>query len=144
MAHSGGMRTTRTPARSLLTALGLAALAVGTWGVFLGLDTTRDVDPVTGSTTGPYEAPQVIGCAVVLVVLVVAGTSVLPAWLAVATVALPFTAAWSVHAATSDDSGLWVIGGTLVLVGTVGGGALVAALTRLVRGRASTGVGGGS
>ncbi|MEO6088593.1 MAG: hypothetical protein ABIQ18_36320 [Umezawaea sp.] len=135
------MRTKRTPARSLLTALGLAALAVGTWWLFLGLDTTRDVDPVTGSTTGPYEAPQVIGCAVVLILLVAAGASTLPAWLAVTAVALPFTAAWSVHAATSDDSGLWVVGGALVLAGTVCGGALVAALTRRLRGRRGSGVG---
>lgn len=130
------MSTERTPARSLLTAVALAALAVGTWWAFLGTDTTRDVDPVTGSTTGPYEAPQVIGCAVVLAGLVAAGVFVrLPAWLAVTAVALPFTAAWSLNAATSDDSGLWVIGGVLVLVGTVGGGALVAGLTRALRKR---------
>lgn len=135
VAHSGRMVTERTPARSLVTALGLAALAVGTWWVFLGTDTTRDVDPVTGSTTGPYEAPQVIGCAAVLAGLVAAGTFRLPGWLAVTAVALPFTAAWSVNAATSDDSGLWVIGGGLVLVGTVGGGALVAGLTRALRRR---------
>ncbi len=136
------MTTNRTPVRSLLTAFGLAALSVGTWWLFLGMDTTRDVDPVTGSTTGPYEAPQVIGCAVVLAGLVAVGTSALPAWLAVAAVALPFTAAWSVQAATSDDSGLWVIGGALVLIGTVGGGALVAALTRALRRRTGARVGG--
>jgi hypothetical protein len=132
------MDTERAPATSLLTALGIAALAVGTWWVFLGTDTTRDVDPVTGSTTGPYEAPQVIGCVVVLAGLVVAGAFRLPAWLAATAVALPFTAAWSVNAATSDDSGLWVVGGALVLVGTVGGGALVAGLTRALRKRAGT------
>jgi hypothetical protein len=129
------MSTERTPTRSLLTSLGLAALAVGTWWVFLGTDTTRDVDPATGSTTGPYEAPQVIGCAVVLAGLAAAGALRLPAWLAATAVAIPFTAAWSVRAATSDDSGLWAIGGALVLVGTVGGGLLVAGLTRALRKR---------
>ncbi|MCS7478614.1 hypothetical protein ACFFQW_48315 [Umezawaea endophytica] len=130
------MGTERTPVRSLLLSLGLAALSVGTWWVFLGTDDTRDVDPVTGSTTGPYEAPQVIACGLVLVGLVAVGTVVVPPWAAVAAVALPFTAAWAVHAAGQDDSGLWVVGGALVLLGTVGGGALVAAVTRALRGRA--------
>ena len=134
-AQSGWVTTNRTPATSLVTALGLVASSVGTWWLFLGLDTVRDVDPVTGSTTGPYEAPQVIGCAVVLICLVSAGTTALPAWLAVTAVAIPFTAAWSVQAATSDSSGLWVIGAALVLLGTVCGGALVAAVTTLLRRR---------
>ena len=134
--QSGRMSTERTPVRSLLIALGLAVLSVGTWWAFLGRDDTRDVDPVTGSTTGPYEAPQVIACGLVLVGLVAAGTVVLPPWPAVGAVAVPFTAAWGVNAAAQDDSGLWVVGGVLVLLGTVAGGALVAVVTRRLRGRA--------
>lgn len=43
-----------------------------TWWA-LGRDTTREVDAATGAVTGPYEAPQVITCVVVLVGLVVVG-----------------------------------------------------------------------
>lgn len=123
---------------SYLTALitfVVAALTTATWWT-LGRDTTRDVDPVTGNVTGPYEAPQVIACVVVLVGLVVIGALVLPAWLAVLAVSLPFTAAWTIQASSTDDSGLWVIGAVLVLVGTLVGGTIVAAVTRgLVRNR---------
>ncbi|HEX6342545.1 hypothetical protein [Umezawaea sp.] len=132
------MSTERTPARSLLFALGLGVLSVGTWWAFLGTDGTRDVDPVTGSTTGPYEAPQVIACCLVLIGLVAAGAVVAPPWLAVVSVAVPFTVAWSLHAAAQDDSGLWAVGGVLVLLGTVGGGALVAAGTGFLRRRVSS------
>lgn len=129
------MSTEQAPVRSLLLALSLAALSAGAWWAFLGTDSTRDVDPVTGSTTGPYEAPQVIACALVLIGLVAAGTVVAQPWVAVTAVAVPFTVAWGVNAASQDGSGLWVIGGALVLLGTVGGGALVAAATSFLRRR---------
>ncbi|PUB24924.1 hypothetical protein C8K30_108181 [Promicromonospora sp. AC04] len=113
----------------------IAALTTATWWT-LGRDTTREVDAATGTTTGPYEAPQVIACVVVLVGLVVVGALLLPAWLAVLGVSLPFTAAWTIQASSEDDSGLWVVGAVLVLVGTLVGGTIVTAVTRgLVRNR---------
>jgi hypothetical protein len=113
----------------------IAALTTATWWT-LGRDTTREVDAATGNVTGPYEAPQVIACVVVLIGLVVIGALLLPAWLAVLGVSLPFTAAWTIQASSTDDSGLWVIGAVLVMVGTMVGGTIVAAVTRgLVRNR---------
>lgn len=113
----------------------IAALTTATWWT-LGRDTTRDVDPVTGAVTGPYEAPQVVACVVVLVGLVVIGALLLPAWLAVLAVSLPFTAAWTIQASSTDDSGLWAVGAMLVLIGTLVGGTIVTAVTRgLVRNR---------
>jgi hypothetical protein len=51
-------------------------------------------------------------------------------------VPLPFTAAWTLHAASTDDSGLWAVGAILVLLGTLVGGTVVTAVTRaLVRTR---------
>lgn len=130
---------TRTPPRALTT-LALVLLTVAAWWVFLGRDTVRDVDPATGAVTGPYGAPQVVACALVLVALVVAGALTVPAWVAVLAVALPFTVAWTAQAASDDDSGLWAVGALLVLVGTLAGGAVVAAVTRAVaRRRASLG-----
>ena len=113
----------------------IVALTTAAWWT-LGRDTTREVDPATGAVTGPYEAPQVIACVVVLVALVVIGTLLLPAWLAVLGVSLPFTAAWTIQASSTDDSGLWAVGAVLVLVGTLVGGTIVTAVTRgLVRNR---------
>ena len=112
----------------------IVALTTATWWT-LGRDTTCDVDAATGNVTGPYEAPQVIACVVVLVGLVVVGALLLPA-LAALGVSLPFTAAWTLQAASEDDSGLWAVGAILVLVGTLVGGTIVTAVTRgLVRNR---------
>ena len=113
----------------------IAALTTATWWT-LGRDTTREVDPATGNVTGPYEAPQVIACVVVLVGLVVVGALLLPAWLAVLGVSLPFSAAWTIQASSTDDSGLWAVGAVLVLVGTLVGSTIIVAVTRsLVRNR---------
>ncbi len=77
-----------------------------------------------------------IACVVVLIGLVVVGALLLPAWLAVLGVSLPFTAAWTIQAAAEDESGLWAVGAMLVLVGTLVGGTIVTAVTRgLVRNR---------
>lgn len=127
----------RNPYITALATFIIAALTTATWWT-LGRDTTYDVDAATGAATGPYEAPQVIACVVVLVGLVVIGALVLPAWLAVLAVSLPFTAAWTVHASSNDDSGLWVVGAVLVLVGTLVGATIVTAVARaLVRTRRS-------
>jgi hypothetical protein len=121
--------TTRNPYFIALATFTLVALTSATWWA-LGRDTIQEVDPATGSVTGPYEAPQVIACVVVLVGLVVIGALLLPAWLAVLGVAVPFTAAWTIQASSTDDSGLWAVGAILVLIGTLGGDTIVAAITR--------------
>jgi hypothetical protein len=128
----------RNPYIVTLATFIIAALTTATWWT-LGRDTTHEVDAATGAVTGPYEAPQVIACAVVLVGLTVVGALVLPAWLAVLAVSLPFTAAWSLHASSNDDSGLWAVGAILVLLGTLVGGTIVTVVTRLlVRNRRTT------
>ncbi|MFD6447490.1 hypothetical protein ACFWEJ_20445 [Promicromonospora sp. NPDC060204] len=127
--------TTRKQLSPVLTTAFVVVLTVAAWWIFLGRDTVRDVDPATGAVTGPYEAPQVIACVLVLIALVVVGTLAAPAWVAVLAVALPFTVAWTVQAASDDDSGLWAVGALLVLVGTLAGGAVVALLTRVVERR---------
>jgi xanthosine utilization system XapX-like protein len=121
----------RNPYIVTLATFIIAALTTATWWT-LGRDTTHEVDAATGAVTGPYEAPQVIACAVVLVGLVVVGALVLPAWLAVLAVSLPFTAAWTLHASSNDDSGLWAVGAILVLLGTLVGGTVVTVVTRLL------------
>ena len=41
---------------ALVVALG--ALTVAVWWVWLGLDTEREFDQATQTTSGPYEAPR--------------------------------------------------------------------------------------
>ncbi|WP_250797123.1 hypothetical protein [Micromonospora phytophila] len=108
--------------------LGLPALAVATlatWWCWLGWDTRYTVDPVTGSTSGPYEPWQVVGCVLTLALLAALGGWYLNPLLAAATMTATFTVAWSWRAASTDDSGLWVVGAVLVLVGMAAGSTAV-------------------
>lgn len=52
--------------------------------------------------------------------------------------AVAFTGAWSAQAAPSDESGLWVVGAFLVLIGTAAGAAVVAGASRLIRHRSAS------
>ncbi|WP_051433365.1 hypothetical protein, partial [Promicromonospora kroppenstedtii] len=124
--------TARKKPSPTLTTLTVVVLTVVAWWIFLGRDVVREVDPATGNVTGPYEGPQVIACVLVLAALVVVGTLSAPAWAAVLAVAVPFTAAWTIQAQATDDSGLWAVGALLVLLGTLAGGAVVAVVTRVV------------
>ncbi|MEV1072278.1 hypothetical protein [Micromonospora parva] len=111
--------------RVLLGVLFLAAATVGAWLLWLGWDTRYTVDAQTGASSGPYEAWQVIGCVLTLVLLAgFAGTRLSP-WLVAPVMTVAFTAVWSWRAAGTDDSGLWVVGGILVLVGMAVGSTLV-------------------
>lgn len=116
--------TTRQKPPSAITAVALVALTTLFWWLFLG----RDIAAPAGGHT--YETLGVVVCGILLTALVVVGSLLVPAWLAVVAVALPFTVATGVQAASMDDSGLWAVGTLLVLVGAFGGGAIVAAVTR--------------
>ncbi|MEU8393250.1 hypothetical protein, partial [Micromonospora sp. NPDC048843] len=118
------MTATRST-RALLGVLFLAAATVGAWILWLGWDTRYTVDAQTGASSGPYEPWQVIGCVLTLVLLAaLAGTRLSP-WLVAPVMTVAFTAVWSWRAAGTDDSGLWVVGGILVLVGMAAGSTVV-------------------
>jgi hypothetical protein len=108
--------------RSVLGAVVLAGLTIVTWWSWLGSDTTYQVDPVTGQRTGPYEAWQVVGCVLCLIVLAVAATMIkLPRWVVVSVMSVVFTVAWSSAAIAADRSGLWGVGALMVAFGMVVG-----------------------
>ncbi|MGC4812761.1 hypothetical protein ACLQ29_19740 [Micromonospora sp. DT228] len=118
--------------RALLGVLFLAAATVGVWILWLGWDTRYTVDAQTGASSGPYEPWQVVGCVLSLVVLAaLAGTRLSP-WLVVPVMSVAFTAVWSWRAAGTDDSGLWAVGGILVLVGMAVGSTVVSLAARRV------------
>lgn len=135
-AGGGGPRAARTRtgptgADRVLRTAALAVLAAACWFAWLAWDTTYQVDPATGVASGPYEAWQVLGCVLSLAVAVVIGTAVLGGRVTVVVTTLAFTFAWSVTA-SSDGSGLWLVGALLVLVGVAVGASVVAAVTAAV------------
>ncbi|MFF1396785.1 hypothetical protein ACFVZD_23605 [Streptomyces sp. NPDC058287] len=129
----------RLPKRTshLLATIGLAGVALAAWAGWLGWDQQRDVHP-DGSTTGPYEAWQVIGLVLTLLPPVYWAASRRYAAAAVLGPTAGLTVAayvdWS-----DDASGLFMIGVCLVMVGsavvTSALSAVVTALTRHGRGR---------
>lgn len=105
----------------------VAALAAACWFAWLGWDTTYQLD-AAGVASGPYEAWQVAGCVASLAAVVVLGTVAAGALVTVVLVTGSFTFAWS-SAASSDPSGLWLVGALLVLLGTAFGSSALAWLT---------------
>lgn len=120
------MTSSGTGRRAAVGAPVVAAVTVGAWYAWLGWDTGYDVDPVTQAVSGPYQVWQVAGCVLTLAAIAVVGALVSPAWMVAPVMTASFTAAWSVGAARSDDSGLWVIGAALVLLGMAAGSTLLA------------------
>lgn len=85
------------------------------WG-WLGWDSTYQVDPRTGVSSGPYEPWQVQGCVLTLAAVALVGGFARRAWAAIALMPLAFTVAWSIPA-SSDETGLWGVGASLIFVG---------------------------
>lgn len=127
------MQQRRSVARLMALVVALGALTVAVWWVWLGLDTEREFDQATQTTSGPYEAPQVIACVLSLVVLAVAASWLLPVVPVVVTMTVAFVGAWSVNAATKDGSGLWVVGAALLTVGMAAGATVIAMGTKALR-----------
>jgi hypothetical protein len=106
----------RTTGR-LLPSLVPAASALVLWAAWLGWDQQRDVHP-DGSTTGPYEAWQVIGLVLTLLPPVYWAasrrrfTGAVPGTTAGLTVAALYD--WS-----DDASGLFAVGVVLVALGSL-------------------------
>ncbi|GAA4316580.1 hypothetical protein GCM10023086_39020 [Streptomyces venetus] len=114
------------PVPQLLSILVLAGVSTAMWAAWLGWDQHRDAQP-DGSTTGPYEAWQVIGLVLTLLVPV--------CWAASrrsnAGAVLGTTAGLTVAAFydwSDDASGLFMVGVVLVMVGSLGVTALVSAV----------------
>lgn len=114
--------------RLAVTAPALAIVTAAMWFAWLGWD--DEYYFVDGVAQGPYRAWQVIGCG-----LCIAAASVVaylwtrgwtPVFVLAAAAVVGFAVPWTVHAASTDDSGLFVVGLGLLLVG--GGGALAGLL----------------
>ncbi|MFE8947376.1 hypothetical protein [Streptomyces sp. NPDC007856] len=110
----------------LLPILVLTGVSLAAWAAWLGWDQQRDVHP-DGSTTGPYEAWQVIGLVLTLLAPVCWAASRRHLAGAVLGPALGLTLAafydWS-----DDSSGLFIIGVGLVMIGSLVTTALVSSV----------------
>ncbi|MFC5747289.1 hypothetical protein [Actinomadura rugatobispora] len=111
--------------RGVVSHLGVTVLVFAVsmlnWLVWLGWDQKRDVQP-DGIETGPYQAWQVVGLAVVLL-----GTGAVAVWgrrvvAALAGSVLGTALAAGLDWSRDDGSGLWVIGVTLLALGVLGAG----------------------
>ncbi|MGD8201310.1 hypothetical protein ACQE98_11665 [Ornithinimicrobium sp. W1679] len=116
----------------LVLALGLGAATYAAW---LAWDTEYYFDEAVGAFQGPYRAAQVVGCAVTFGLV----TALLAMrWRPVVVAAgacIGFWAFWTVQAATQDESGLFLVGSALLLVGLGAGSAVASAIGYACRGR---------
>ncbi|MEU6589303.1 hypothetical protein ABZ923_08730 [Streptomyces sp. NPDC046881] len=126
-----------TPALWTLPFLVPALVAVAAWAAWLGWDQQRDVHP-DGSTSGPYEAWQVIGLVLTLLVPVYWAVSRgHTAGAILGTTAGLTAAAW--YDWSDDTTGLFAIGVGLVVIGSLAGTAAVSGVIALAgRGRRRT------
>ncbi|MFI6660251.1 hypothetical protein ACIBL8_32485 [Streptomyces sp. NPDC050523] len=116
----------RKPAAQLLSILVLAGVSLAGWAAWLGWDQHRDVQP-DGSTTGPYEAWQVIG----LVLTLLAAVSWAVSRRHIAGAVLGTTAGLTVAAYSDwsdDSSGLFMVGVGMVMMGSLVVTAVVSAV----------------
>jgi hypothetical protein len=105
------------PVLQPLATLVLAGVTMAVWAAWLGWDQHRDVHP-DGSTTGPYEAWQVIGLGLTLLASVywAASREFVTAAVLGTTTGLTVAAYydWS-----DDSSGLFAIGVGMVMIGSL-------------------------
>ncbi|MFD0007015.1 hypothetical protein ACFVJ4_31910 [Streptomyces sp. NPDC127178] len=113
-------------APSLLPTLVTAGISLAGWAAWLGWDQHRDIQP-DGSTTGPYEAWQVIGLVLTLLVPLYWTASRYRGTVAVfgPTMGLAVAAFydWS-----DDASGLYMVGVVMVTAGSLAATAAVSAV----------------
>ncbi len=114
----------------------VVVLAGASWWGWMGWDDEYRTDPVTGVVSGPYEAWQVVGSGVCVVLLVGVATVLLGRGTAVLGTTLGYTFGWSVTSFPQDDSGLAGVGAVMVLVGVGLASLVVAMLTDAVARRA--------
>lgn len=112
-------------------ALALAVFAAAMWFAWLGWD--DEYYYVDGFAQGPYRAWQVVGCGLAIATAAVLAYRWVRQFAAVFVLAaaadLGFAVPWAVHASTTDDSGLWVVGLLFLLVGSGVGLVVLLALT---------------
>ena len=115
-------------------AVAVALLSALSWFLWMGWDSEYQI--VDGVASGPYEAWQVVGCALSLLVVYVGALVLgLRPLLAAPALILAFTTAWTVQAAGEDETGMYGVGTIALLIGLTAGTALVSAVVLPLRAR---------
>ncbi|MET9299443.1 hypothetical protein ABZX66_08975 [Micromonospora aurantiaca] len=114
-----------TTRRTLLGGLFLALATAGAWVAWLSWESGWTVDPQTGDMSGPYAVWQVAAAVLTLGALAAVAGWWLNIWLVATVMTVAFTVPWAVHAASTDDTGLWAVGAAMVAIGTTIGTTLV-------------------
>ncbi|GAA3279046.1 hypothetical protein Dvina_01310 [Dactylosporangium vinaceum] len=128
------------PLTQLLGGIAVALLSAAAWFAWMGWDGEYQVDPLTQEASGPYEVWQVAGCVASLLVVLVGALLLRVRWFVAApAMTVAFTAAWTVTAAASDGSGLFLVGAVLVFMGLAVGTTVVSLLVLALRRRARPG-----
>jgi hypothetical protein len=114
----------------------LAVVAAAMWFAWLGWD--HEYYRVDGVPQGPYRPWQVIGCGVAVAAAAVLAQlwvrRTVGIFLFAAAAVVGFAIPWAADAASSDETGLWVVGLFFLLVGGGIGLVVVLALTELAVG----------
>ncbi|MFI6978436.1 hypothetical protein ACIBSV_07535 [Embleya sp. NPDC050154] len=114
----------------------LAAIAAAAWAAWLGWDQHRDVHP-DGSTTGPYQAWQVVGLVLTLFAAVCRAAS--RGHVAAATIGTTTGLTLAAYLDWSDDSsGLYMVGVTMVGLASVGATGILSHLVASARHQAGS------
>ncbi|MER5529782.1 hypothetical protein ABT075_35230 [Streptomyces sp. NPDC002677] len=125
------MRLHKPVLRVVPPALGLAAVSAAAWAAWLGWDQQYDVR-ADGSTSGPYQAWQVGGLVLTLLVAVgwaaARGHSAAAVGGTTAGLTLAAYVDWS-----GEASGLFMVGVGLVMAGTFVASAVVSAVIDVLR-----------
>ncbi|MBG6191373.1 putative membrane protein [Arthrobacter sp. CAN_A212] len=118
---------TQGRAQRTLLIVGVIALSAGLWVGWFAWDTGYQIDPETGSASGPYEPWQVIGCVVSWAALGWVANKFLAPAIVILAMPAGFTGAFAITSASADYSGLWLVGAILVAFGTLAGTVLLVA-----------------
>lgn len=116
----------RRPAPSLLPTLATAGASLAGWAAWLGWDQYRDVQS-DGTTTGPYEAWQVIGLVLTLLGPLYWAVSRHRGTVAVFGPTIGLTVA-AFHDWSDDASGLYMVGVVMVMLGSLAATAAVSSV----------------
>lgn len=107
-----------SPTFQIIGASVVAVLSAASWFAWMGWDHEYQEDPVTHVWSGPYETWQGVGCGISLIVVFCAALllRVKPLYASAALV-VAFTSAWTWTAASSDETGMFMVGSIMMLVG---------------------------
>lgn len=116
------------------TTLALGVFAAAMWFAWLGWD--HQYYEVDGISQGPYRAWQVIGCGLAISAAAVGAYLRVrrPAAIVLLAAAadIGFAVPWALNASAADETGLWVVGLFLILVGGGVGLLVLLAVTHSV------------